>query len=98
MCHRADQPTDNRANCRRAKGNPSGIATVVVGVMNDMTPRRRTMRTMPPAMMRRSNRRASRKRHSREKNRNRFDSLVHVTPTFPDFCPYMKVGDHHRKT
>ena len=38
------------------------------------------MRTMPPDMMRRGNRRASRQRQSREKNRNRFDGLVHITP------------------
>ena len=84
MCRRADQSADNRADCRRAKGDPSGIAAVMVGVMNDMAPRRRrrrTMRTMPPAMMRRGNRRASRQRQSREKNRNRFDSLIHVTPS-----------------
>ena len=83
VCRRADQPTDNRANRRRAKGNPSGIATVMVGVMNDMMPRRRwrrAMRTMP-SVMRRGNRRTSRQRQTREKNRNRLDGLVHITPS-----------------
>lgn len=82
MCRRADESADNRANCRRAKSNPSGIATVMVGVMNDLIPRRRgrrTMRTMPTHMMRRSNRRTSRQRQSREKKRNCFDGLVHIT-------------------
>ena len=37
------------------------------------------MRSMPP-VMRRGNRRACRQRQSREKNRNRFDGLVHITP------------------
>ena len=91
MCRRADESADNRANCRRDKGNPSGIAAVMVGVMNDMIPRRRgrrAMRSMPPAMMRRGNRRASRQRQPREKNRNRFDGLVHITPSlsFSLFC------------
>ena len=84
MYHRADESAENRANCCRAKDNPSGIAAVMVGVMNDMMPRRRrrrTMRTMPPAMMRRGNRRASRQRQPREKKRNRFDGLVHITPS-----------------
>ena len=84
VCRRADESADNRANCRRAKGNPSDIATVMVGVMNDLIPgrrRRRTMRTMPTPMMRRSNRRASRQRQPREENRNRFDGLVHITPS-----------------
>ena len=46
------------------------------------------MRTMPPAMMRRGNRRASRQRQPREKKRNRFDGLVHITPSlsFRSFC------------
>ena len=47
------------------------------------------MRTMPP-VMRRGNRRTSRQRHSREKNRNSLDCLVHVTPTFPDFLSLQK--------
>ena len=81
MYHRADESAENRANCCRAKDNPSGIAAVMVGVMNDMIPRRRTMRTMPPAMMRRGNRRASGQCQSREKKRNRFDGLVHITPS-----------------
>ena len=67
------------------------IAAMMVGVMNDMIPRRRrrrAMRTMPSAMMRRGNRRASRQRQPREKNRNRFDGLVHITPSlsFRSFC------------
>ena len=65
---RADQPADNRADCRSAKGNPSGIVAVMVGVMNDMIPRRRrrrTMRTMPPAIMRRGNRRRDECAHFR---------------------------------
>ena len=80
---RADQPTDNRTNSRRAERDPSGVPAVVVDMVNDMMSRRRrrAMRTMPPPMMRRGNRRTSRQRQSREKNRNRFDGLVHITPS-----------------
>ena len=35
-----------------------------------------------PSMMRRSNRRTSRQRQTREKNRNCLDRLVHITPSF----------------
>ena len=81
VCRRADQPADNRADCRRAKSDPSDVPTVMMGVVNDMMPRRRrAMRTMPPPLTRRSNRRASRQRQSRKKNRNRFNGLVHITP------------------
>ena len=101
VCRRTDQPADNSSDGRRAKRDPSGIPAVMMGVVHDMMPRRRrrrTMRTMPPPMTRRSNRRASRQRQSREKNRNRFNGLVHVTPTFPDFCPYTKQGNIIAKT
>ena len=83
MSRRADQPTDNRTNSRRAERDPSGVPAVVVDMVNDMMSRRRrrAMRTMPPPMMRRGNRRASRQRQSREKKRNRFDGLVHITPS-----------------
>ena len=83
MSRRADQSADNRTDRSRAERNPSGIASVMMSVVNDMMPRRRrrrTMRMVPPAVMRRGNRRASRQRQSREKNRNRFDGLVHITP------------------
>ena len=97
---RADESADNRADCGRAKRDPSRVpATVMMGVMDDMMPRRRrAMRTMPPSMMRRGNRRASRQNHTRHENRECLDDLVHVTPTFPGFCPYREVGDRHRKT
>ena len=93
MCRGADQPADNRADCCRSERNPTGIPTVVMDVVNDMMPRRRrrAMRTMPP-MMRRGNRRASRENHPSHENRECLDDLVHITPTFPDFCPYEKVG------
>ena len=48
------------------------------------------MRTMPPPMMRRGNRRASRQNHTRHENRECLDDLVHVTPTFPDFLSLHK--------
>ena len=98
MCRRTDQPADNRADCCRAKRNPSGVSATVMDVVNDMMPRRRrrAMRTMPPAM-RRGNRRASRQNHTRHENRECLDDLVHVTPTFPGFCPYREVGDRHRE-
>ena len=38
------------------------------------------MRTMPPPMMRRGNRRASRQNHASHENRECLDDLVHVTP------------------
>ena len=83
MSRRADQSADNRTDSRRAKRDPPGVpASVMVSVVNDIMPRRgrrRAMRSMPP-VMRRGNRRASRQRQSREKNRNRFDGLVHITP------------------
>ena len=87
VSRRADQPADNRADCRRAKGNPSGIAAaVMVGVMNDMIPRRRAAmmnrcRTAMTSMMGRGNRRAGREDHARNENQNCFDDLVHITPT-----------------
>ena len=103
VCRRADQSADNCADCRCAKRNPSCAPAAVMRMVNDdMMPRRATMmnrcRTAMTSMMRRGNRRASRQRQSREKNRNRFDSLVHVTPTFPDFCPYTKQGNIIAKT
>ena len=90
MSRRADQSADNRADSRRAKRNPSCAPAAVMRMVNDdMMPRRAMMmnrcRTAMTSMIRRGNCRASRQRQSREKNRNRFDSLVHVTPTFPDF-------------
>ena len=90
---RADQSADNRADCRRAKRDPSGVPAAVMDVVNDMMPRRRrrAMRTMSPPMMRRGNRRASRQNHTRHKNRECLDDLVHVTPTFPDILPLHKV-------
>ena len=93
MCCRADQSADNRADCRRAERDPSGITAVMMDVVNDMMPgrRRRAMRTMPP-VMRRGNRRTSRQNHTSHENRECLDDLVHITPTFPDFCPYREVG------
>ena len=41
VCRRADQSADNRADCGRAKRNPSGVPAAVVNVVNDMMPRRR---------------------------------------------------------
>ena len=92
MCRGADQPADNRADCRRAERDPTGI-TAVMDVVNDMMARRwrRAMRTMPP-VMRRGNRRTSRQNHTSHENRECLDDLVHITPTFPDFCPYTKAG------
>ena len=92
MCRGANQSADNCADCRRAKRDPSGV-TAVMDVVNDMMPRRRwrTMRTMPP-VMRRGNRRTSRQNHASHENRECLDDLVHITPTFPDFCPYGEVG------
>ena len=45
------------------------------------------MWAMPPPMMRRGNRRASRQNHTRHENRECLDDLVHVTPAtfFFDF-------------
>ena len=96
MCRGANQSADNRADCRRAERDPSGIA-IVMDVMNDMMPRwRRAMRTMPP-VMRRSNRRASRQNHPSHENRECLDDLVHITPTFPDFLSLHKARNHHRR-
>ena len=81
MSRRADQPADNRADRSGPERYPPSIATVMVSVMNDMMPRRRwrrAMRTMP-SVMRRGNRRTSRQRQTREKNRNR---LGRVGQTF----------------
>ena len=93
MCRGADQSSDNRADCGSSERDPSGIA-IVMDVVNDVMPgrrRRRAMRTMPP-VMRRGHRRASRQNHPCHENRECLDDLVHITPTFPDFCPYIKVG------
>ena len=88
----ADQSADNRTDRGSSERDPTGVAAVMMDVVNDMvTRRRRTMRTMPP-MMRRGNRRASRQNHPSHENRECLDDLVHITPTFPDFCPYRKVG------
>ena len=86
MCRGADQSTDNRADCRRAERNPSGVTAVMMDVVNDMVTRwwRWAMRTMPPVMWR-GNRRASRQNHASHENRNCLDDLVHITPTFLDF-------------
>ena len=94
MRRRANKSADNCADCGSSKSDPSGVTTVM-DVVNDMMPgrrRRRTMRTTPPSVMRRGNRRASRQNHPCHENRECLDELVHITPTFPDFCPYMKVG------
>ena len=82
MCRRADESANNRADRSGPERDPPSIATVMVGVVNDMMPRRwrRAMRTMP-SVMRRGNRRTSRQRQTREKNRNRLDGLVHITPS-----------------
>ena len=97
MCRRADQSADNRADCRRAERDPSGVPAVMDAV-NDMMPRRRrrAMRTMPP-VMRRSNRRTSRQNHPSHENRNCLDDLVHITPTFPDFLSLHKARNPHRQ-
>ena len=83
MCRSSNQPADNRSDCRRAKRDPSGVPAAVMDVVNDMMPRRRrrrAMRTMPPAVMRSGNRRASRQNHTRHENRECLDDLVHITP------------------
>ena len=87
--HRADQSADNRTDRGRSKRDPSGVAAVMDMVNDMMTRRRWAVRTVP-SVMRRSNRRASRQNHTSQKNRNCLDDLVHITPTFPDFCPYIK--------
>ena len=89
----ADQPADNGPDRCRSERDPAGVA-VVMDVVNDMMPgrRRRAMRTMPP-VPRRSNRRTRRQNHPSHENRHCLDDLVHITPTFPDFCPYIKIGD-----
>ena len=99
MCRRANQSADNRANRSSAERDPSGVPAMM-DVVNDMMPRRRrrAMRTMPPPMMRRGNRRASRQNHPRHENRECLDDLVHVTPTFPGFCPYDKLGRVRQRT
>ena len=88
VCRRANQSADNRADCGRAKRDPSGVPAVMVNLMDDMMTRRRwrrAMRTMPPPMMRCGNRCTRRQNHTRHENRECLDDLVHVTPTFPDF-------------
>ena len=92
MCRGADQSTDNRADRDSSERDPSGV-TAVMDVVNDMMPRRRrrAMRTMPP-VMRRGNRRTSRQNHPSYENRECLDDLVHITPTFPNFCPYTRQG------
>ena len=95
MCRRADQSSDNRADCGSSERDPSSVtAAVMMDVVNDMMPRRR--RTMPP-MMRRGNCRTSRQNHASHKNRNCLDDLVHITPTFPDFLSLHKVRNPHRQ-
>ena len=98
MCRRADQSADNGPDCRRAERDPSGVAAVMMDMVNDMMPRRwrRAMRTMPP-VMRRGNRRTSRQNHASHENRNCLDDLVHITPTFPDFLSLHKVRNPHRQ-
>ena len=92
MRRRADQSADNRADRGGSERDPSGVTAVMMDVVNDMMPgRRRAMRTMP-SVPRPSNRRASRQNHPSHENRNCLDDLVHITPTFPDFCPYREVG------
>ena len=85
---RTDQSADNGPDSGSSERDPSGITAVMMDVVNDMMPgrRRRAMRTMPP-VMRRGNRRASRQNHTRHKNRERLDDLVHITPAtfFFDF-------------
>ena len=86
VCRRADQSADNRADCGRAKRNPSGVPAVMVNMLDDMMTRRRwrrAMRTMP-SVMRRGNRRASRQNHASHENRECLDDLVHITPA--TFC------------
>ena len=91
MRRRADQSTDNRADRSSPERDPPGVA-FVMDMMNDMmTRRRRTMRPMPPVPGR-SHRRTRRQNHSSHENRNCLDDLVHITPPFPDFCPYREVG------
>ena len=92
VCRRTDQSADNRADCRSSERNPSDVPAAAMGVVNDMMPRRRrrTMRTMPPAMMRRGNRRASRQNHPSHENRECLDDLVHVTPA--TFCLVVFAG------
>ena len=99
ICRRADQSADNRADCRRAERDPSGVPAAVMDVVNDMMPRRRwrAMLTMPPSMMRRGNRRTSRQNHASHENRNCLDDLVHITPTFPDFLSLQRARNPHRK-
>ena len=95
MCRRADQSADNGPDRGSSERDPSGVA-FVMDVVNDLMPgrrRRRAMRTTPPSVMRRGNRRTSHQHHASHENRNRLDDLVHITPTFPDFCPYIKVGN-----
>ena len=91
--HCADQSADNRTDRGGSERDPPGVAAAVMDVVNDMIPvrRRRAMRTMPP-MPRPSNRRTRRQNHPSHENRNCLDDLVHITPTFPDFCPYNKQG------
>ena len=89
----ADQSADNRADRGSSERNPSGVPAVM-DVVNDMMTRRRrrAMRTMPP-VPRPSNRRTRCQNHPSHENRNCLDDLIHVTPTFPDFCPYTRVGN-----
>ena len=94
VCRCADQPADDRADGCRAKRDQSDVAAAMMRMVNnDMMPRRgRAMRTMPPPMPRRSNRRTCRQRQSCEKNRNRFNGLVHITPA--TFCLACFAGAH----
>ena len=50
MNRRANQPTDNRTNSRRAERDPSGVPAVVVDMVNDMMSRRRRRAIRQPAM------------------------------------------------
>ena len=89
---RTDQPADDGSDRGGSERNPAGVAGVMIDMVNDMMPRRRrAMRTMPP-MMRRGNRRTGRQNHASHENHNCLDDLVHITPTFPDFCPYTRLG------
>ena len=93
MRRRANQSADNSPDSGSSKRDPSGIV-IVMDMVNDMMPRRRrrrAMRTMPP-VPRRGNRRASRQNDPCHENRECLDELVHITPPFPDFCPYREQG------
>ena len=95
---RTDQTADQAAD---KSSNESAATSMMLDVVNDMMSRRRRRRAMMmhrrrtamTSIMGSGNRRTGRENQARNENHNCFDDLVHITPTFPGFCPYTRLGE-----